>query len=88
MTCALEIQNVENVICGTSCECGFLKNEDNPMRINKCEVQTYQPMDPLSDYVIEFTMKNGMMIVWTFTTATARDAALANIDAEMNTQDV
>lgn len=88
MACALEIQNVENVICGSSCDSGFLKNADNPVRINKCEIQSYQPMDPLPDYIIEFMMKNGMIIVWTFTTSTARDEALAKVDAEMNAQDV
>lgn len=88
MCCNIEIQNAENVNCGSSCDSGFLKNEDNEVRINKSEIQSYQPMDPLPDYVIEFMMKNGMIIIWTFSTPTARDTALANVDAEMNTQDV
>ena len=86
MTCTIE--NAENVFCGSSCDSGFLKNADNTARINKCEIQSYQAVDVLPDYTIEFTMKNGMIIIWTFTTSTARDEALANVDAEMNTQDV
>ncbi len=74
--------------CGSSVSSAFLKNEDNPVRVNKSEVQSYQPVDILPDYGIEFVMKNGMIIVWSFTTASARDTALDNVDAEMNTQDV
>ncbi len=88
MCCNITIQSAENVFCGSSCDSGFLKNEDNAIRINKSEIQSYQPIDVIPDYIIEFTMKNGMTIVWTFTTSTARDTALANVDAEMNTQDV
>lgn len=86
MCCTIE--NAENVYCGSSCDSGFLKNIDNAVRINKCEIQSYEPIDTGTSYDIQFTMKNGMIIIWTFLTPTARDTALANVDAEMNTQDV
>ncbi len=88
MSCDLTIANVENMtmICGS--ECGFLKNADNSARINKSEVQSYDPIDNIPNYEIHFTMKNGMVLIWTFTTSTARDTALANVDEEMNTQTV
>jgi len=88
MSCIVEINTVEtmNMVC--SSECGFLKNPDNSVRINKAEVQSYEPMDVPPSYEIHFTMKNGMVIIWTFLTMTARDTALANVDEEMNTQTV
>jgi hypothetical protein len=82
------IQEATNVYCGSSCDSGFLKNEENLIRIAKSEIQSYQPNDIIPDYSIEFMMKNGMVIIWTFTTMTARDTALANVDAEMNTQNM
>ncbi len=88
MSCNIEINTVEtmNMVCGS--ECGFLKNPDNSVRINISEVQSYEPIDNIPDYEIHFMMKNGMVLIWTFTTSTARDTALENVDEEMNTQTV
>jgi hypothetical protein len=82
------IQEATNVYCGTCSDSGFLKNEDNTQRIAKSSIQSYQPIDTLPNYIIEFVLQNGMVVIWTFLTMTARDTALANVDAEMNTQNM
>ena len=84
MSCTLEIQTVENMNVDCSGEVGFITNPDNSVRINKSEVQSYEPVDALPNYEIHFIMKNGMVLIWTFLTMAARNAALANVDEEMN----
>jgi hypothetical protein len=84
MSCVIE--NATNVYCSCAEEVCFLINPSNTQRINKSEIQSYEPIDVLPNYEIHFMMKNGMIVVWTFIDFMSRDAALANVDAEMNTQ--
>jgi len=86
MTCTIEINAAENVNCYSTSTCsGFLVNPDNPERINKDEIRSYAPVDLIPDYVIEFRMKDGTVIVWVFPTSAQRDVVLANIDNLMGT---
>lgn len=82
MSCVIEHADVVN--CGCGCEPTVLVNPDNDARINKAYIQSYRKIDAIPNYDIEFIMRDGMIQVWTFTTMAARDAALANIDTEMN----
>ncbi len=89
MSCDLTIANVENMtmVCGS--ECGFLMNPNNTYRINKSEVSSYSADDSAApaEYKILFNMKSGVSpLEWSFATETERDAALAKVDAEMNTK--
>ena len=89
MCCTIE--NATNVYCCSGGEVITLRNPDNDVRIVKSEIQSYRPVDmmgPPVEYQIEFMMKNGMILMWTFTTITARNDALANVDNEMTTKDM
>ena len=84
MSCDIQIETASNVNQNCCCDSGFIVNPENKMRINKSSIVTYQAIDIIPDYGIEFTLDNGLIVIWIFTTMTARDTALANIDAEMN----
>lgn len=91
MGCDVNIMGPATVNCGDSCVCGFLKNDENPQRINKCDVSVYEPVDVTDDpegknYQIRFTLKNGMVIIWKFFTAANRDTVLQNVDIAMSSQ--
>ncbi len=90
MSCEITMENVENVMMNCGGDSGFLKNSDNNNRINKSKIITYTKDDSAAptEYKIAFTMEDGIFIEWSFTTEMARDAALANVDEEMNTQTV
>ncbi len=90
MSCEITMTNVETVVMNCGSEVGFLKNPDNNNRINKSKIITYTKDDSSAptEYKIAFTLEDGVFIEWSFTTEMARDAALANVDEEMNTQTV
>ena len=88
MTC--NIENAETVNCGCCDDAGTLYNVDNKTRIVICDISAYTPVDiigPPVSYNIDFFMKSmgTPFQQWVFTTAAARDSALANVDMAMKT---
>lgn len=92
MCCNITIDTATNVYCGTACcDSGFLSPPDtttSKTRINKCEIQSYEPVDTGTSFDIHFTMKNGIVIVWSFTNNIDRDESLSKIDEEMNAKEM
>lgn len=93
MSCPITISGSATINCtdGEMCYCGFLRNDQNKERVNKCDISWYYAEDVTADprpFQIVFMMKNGTQVRWTFLTAVERDTVLANIDNVLGVTDV
>lgn len=89
MTCNFNIDNATIDCCSDECcTTEFLINEFNTVRIKKCAVITYEPVDGTANWDIVFQMAYGIPAVWTFPDVASRDAALIALDAEMNVKPI
>lgn len=90
MSCNITISTAENVYCASGCDGGSLYHPDQDTAVVKCKIQSYRKIDDLvtPNFMIEFTMDNGMIIVWNFPTQVERDAVWDKVVVAMGGQDM
>lgn len=83
---------VENVNCGTACcDSGSLyppPTSSSKVGVIKCEIQTYEPVDTGTSYDIVFTMKNGMIVTWSFGNILDRDTSFEKVKLALGAQEM